>query len=117
MKDQRVYLAHILQCIEKVQEYTRDGREDFLSSGVKQDAVVRNLQTMAESASRVSEGLRAAHPEIDWPGMRGFRNVLVHDYLNVDYDLVWGIVTRKLPSLKEDVARMLEELGGPPEEG
>ncbi len=116
MKDQRVYLAHILSCIEKVQEYTQDGREDFFSSSLKQDAVVRNLQIVAESASRVSEELRVAHPEIDWPGMRGFRNVLVHDYLNVDYDLVWGIVRQELPPLKENVARMLEELGGPPEE-
>lgn len=116
MKDDRVYLAHILNCIEKVQQYTKDGREDFLSSSLKQDAVVRNLQIMAESASRISEGHRAAHPEIDWPGIRGFRNILVHDYLSVSYRRVWGIVSGELPPLKESVARMLEELGGPPEE-
>lgn len=116
MKDDRVYLAHILDCIGKVEEYTKDGRDDFFSSSLKQDAVVRNLQIMAQSASRVSEGLRSAHPEIDWRGMRGFRNVVVHDYLNVDYDLVWGIVARSLPALREGVARVLDELGGPPEE-
>ena len=117
MKDERVYLAHILECIGRVQAYTKDGRDDFFSSTVKQDAVVRNLQTLAESASRISEALKAAHPEVDWRGMRGFRNVVVHDYLNVDYDLVWRMVARSLPPLKEGIARMLDELGGPPEEG
>lgn len=116
MKDDRVYLAHILDCIGKVEEYTKDGREDFLSSSLKQDAVVRNLQILAQSASRVSEALKSAHPEIDWLGVRALRNVLVHDYLSVSYQRVWRIVTRELPPLKKAVARMLDELGGPPEE-
>ena len=116
MKDARVYLVHILDCIKKVEEYTKDGRDDFLSSSLKQDAVVRNLQILAESASRVSEGLKAPHPEIDWRGVRAFRNVLVHDYLSVSYQRVWQIVTSELPPLKEGIALMLDELGGPPEE-
>ena len=115
MKDDRVYLAHILDCIGKVEEYTKDGRENFLSSSLKQDAVVRNLQIMAQSASRVYKALKSAHHEVDWQGLRAFRNVLVHDYLSVSYQRVWRIVESELPPLKEAVARMLDELGGPPE--
>jgi uncharacterized protein with HEPN domain len=65
--------------------------------------VLRNLQTMAESTQRLSDVLRAAHPEIDWRRMAGFRNVLVHNYLGIDLDIVWEVVVRDLPDLKKHV--------------
>jgi uncharacterized protein with HEPN domain len=65
--------------------------------------VLRNLQTMAESTQRLSDALRAAHPEIDWRRMAGFRNVLVHNYLGIDLDIVWEVVVRDLPDLKKHV--------------
>ena len=80
MKDDRIYLQHILRCVSRVEEYTRQGREAFLSSSLIQDAVMRNLQTMAESTQRLSEALKSARPEVDWKALAGFRNVLVHDY-------------------------------------
>ena len=81
MKDDRVYLKHILRCIVRIEEYTTGGREGFLASHLVQDGVIRNLQTLAESSQRLSEGLKASQPSVDWKGLAGFRNVLVHDYL------------------------------------
>jgi uncharacterized protein with HEPN domain len=61
-----------------------------MTADLIQDVVIRNLcKTMAESATRVSEELQGKHPEVDWLKIRGFRNVLVHDYLGVDLDRVW----------------------------
>ena len=65
-----------------------------------QDAVLRNLQVLAESAKRVSGELKAAHPEIDWHGIAGFRNVLVHEYLGINLQRVYDIVTLDLPDPK-----------------
>ena len=79
MKDDRVYLAHILRCISRIEEYTIEGQEKFFSSHLVQDGVIRNLQTLAESSRRLSEGVKALHPAVDWKGLAGFRNVLVHD--------------------------------------
>jgi uncharacterized protein with HEPN domain len=77
VKDDRVYLKHILRCIARVEEYTTAGRESFFSSHLIQDGVIRNLQTLAESSQRLSDGVRVSHPAVDWKGLAGFRNVLV----------------------------------------
>ena len=76
MKDDRVYLGHILRCISRIEEYTIEGRETFFSSPLIQDGVIRNLQTLAESSQRLSEDIKARYPAVDWKGLAGFRNVL-----------------------------------------
>jgi uncharacterized protein with HEPN domain len=72
MKDDRLYLIHISECIARVEQYTAGGREEFQASTLIQDAVLRNLHTLTESTQRLSEAFRAEHPEIDWRGMAGF---------------------------------------------
>ena len=85
MKDDKLYLIHIRECIERVEKYTAEGGKNaFLGSALIQDAVMRNLQIMAESTQRLSDAIKEAHPEVDWYNISGFRNVLVHGYLCVD---------------------------------
>jgi uncharacterized protein with HEPN domain len=96
LKDDRLYPIHILESIERVEEYTSEGLEQFLSDKKTQDAVLRNLQILAESTQRISPELKNAHFEIDWRGISGFRNVLVHDYLGVNLITVWGIIESPL---------------------
>ena len=100
MKSDRLYVEHILECIERIQRYCQGGGPSFLEQDVIQDAVLRNLQVLAESAKRVSGELKAVHPEIDWHGIAGFRNVLVHEYLGINLRRVSDIVTLDLPDLK-----------------
>ena len=100
MKDDRVYLKHILRCIGRIQEYTVGGRENFFASPLIQDGVIRNLQTLAESSQHLSEGIKASQSSVDWKGLAGFRNVLVHDYLGVDLELVYRAVEQDVPKLK-----------------
>ncbi len=108
MKADRLYLIHIAECVERIESYTRDmDREAFLTSTLVQDAVLRNLQTLAESTQRLSDRLKEDHPEIEWYRIAGFRNVLVHDYLGVDAEKVWNIVQNELPALKRAVQEML----------
>jgi uncharacterized protein with HEPN domain len=65
-------------------------------------------QTMAESTTRISEELQEKHPEVDWFKIRGFRNMLVHDYLGVDLGRIWNILANELPRLKTAIEKMLE---------
>ncbi len=110
MKDDRLYLIHISECIARIDSYTTDGHEAFLASTLIQDAVLRNLQTLAESTQRLSDNAKAQRPEIDWYKIAGFRNVLVHDYLGVDLDRAWLIVERELPQLKQTIGSMQKQL-------
>ncbi|MBN1805000.1 MAG: DUF86 domain-containing protein [Sedimentisphaerales bacterium] len=109
MKDDKLYLIHIDECIEPIESYVKGiDKEAFLASSLVQDAVVRNLQVMAESTQRLSDSLKDSHPEIEWFRMAGFRNVLVHDYLGVDVERIWTIVEKELPTLKQAVRKMLD---------
>ncbi|MCX5643743.1 MAG: DUF86 domain-containing protein [Phycisphaerae bacterium] len=108
MKDDKLYLIHIGECIDRIEAYTQGmAKEAFLASSLVQDAVIRNLQTMAESTQRLSARAKEGQPGIDWYKIAGFRNILVHDYLGVDLAKVWNIVQNDLPVLKSAVSEML----------
>jgi uncharacterized protein with HEPN domain len=107
VKDERLYLIHICECIARIEGYTTEGREAFLADTKTQDAVLRNLQTLAESSQRLSAELKAAHPDVDWRGISGLRNILVHDYLGINLVRVWEIVERDLPILKGQIEVIL----------
>jgi uncharacterized protein with HEPN domain len=72
MKDDRLYLIHMSECIQRLEKYTVDGRDAFMNSDMIQDAVILNLQTMAESSQRISAEQKDAHPEIEWLVISGF---------------------------------------------
>lgn len=109
MKDDSVYLKHILECIHRIEQHRFVGQSEFLASTTLQDAVLRNLQTMAESTQRLSDALKATQPTILWDEIAGFRNILVHDYLGIDIEIIWGIMQTEIPELKVAVEQMLEE--------
>jgi uncharacterized protein with HEPN domain len=107
MKSDRVYLNHILNMIKRVENATCEGKSSFLASQLHQDAILRNLHTMTETTQRLSDGLKSEHPEVDWAKLAAFRNVLVHDYLGIDLELVWTVVTRDVPAFKAEVTKIL----------
>ncbi|NDJ76831.1 MAG: DUF86 domain-containing protein [Chloroflexi bacterium] len=113
MKQDRVYVVHILEMIANIEELTAAGREAFWTAKHDQAAVERYLQTMAESTQRLSDGLKAAHPAIDWKAISGFRNRLVHGYLDVNLNIIWSVVVNYLPDLKRTAETMLEDLDRP----
>ena len=109
MKDDTVYLRHVRDCIQRIEENVAEGQDRFIASHTLQDAVLRNLQIMAESTQRLSDELKAARPEIEWHRVAAFRNVLVHDYLGIDMERVWEITQRDVPALKRAILTLLEK--------
>jgi uncharacterized protein with HEPN domain len=106
----KVYVKHILECIDKINQYTDNDRERFVSDDLIQDGVLRRLQTMAESTQRLSEDLKQTMPDVDWRALSGFRNILVHDYLNgIDLNRIWDIVNNYLPELKKAVESIVDK--------
>ena len=100
MKDDRIYIDHILECMEWIARYTAEGRDAFFSDRKTQSATLRELQTLAESTQRLSDELKKAHPKIPWESISGFRNVLVHDYLGIKPERIWEIIERDLPAFR-----------------
>ena len=110
MRDDQLYLIHICECIERIERYTAEGKNPFFADTKTQDAVVRNLQTLAESTRRLSDALKNSYRDVDWRAIAAFRNVAVHDYLGIDLKQVWDIVEQDLPDLKPKVEAILQEL-------
>jgi uncharacterized protein with HEPN domain len=110
MKDDRLYVVYILECVSRIEQYTAEGKEIFLHDSKTQDAVLRNLHTLAEATRRISPATKAAQTEVDWEKISGFRNVLVHDYLGVNLIRVWEVVEHHLPELRRHFAAILQQL-------
>lgn len=109
MKEDRVYLQHIVDAIEKVESYVSVGRREFMAASHWQDAVIRQLEIIGEAAKNLSQQLRSQHPDIPWRRISGLRDVLIHDYMGVDLDAVWEVTQKNIPSLKEQIQAMLSE--------
>jgi len=112
VKDDSVYLKHILECIKRIAEDTREGHDFFLSSHLHQDAVRRNLQILSESTQRLSPELKAKCPDVEWKRIAAFRNLIVHDYLGVDMERIWEIVHRDVEELRSAVEGLLHGIRG-----
>ena len=97
----QIYVEHMLECVDRIERYADNDRARFMNSELVQDAVVRNLQILAESSQRLSEDAKNTQAGIDWRAISGFRNILVHDYLGLDLDTIWLVIEQDLPQLKK----------------
>lgn len=109
MKSDRMYLEHILECIEKILRFSEGGMDAFFQDDRTQDAVIRNFEIIGEAAKRLSDDVRSKHPDIAWGDIAGFRDVLIHDYMGVKLKLVWNVIENHLLRLHEVVKELLDQ--------
>jgi uncharacterized protein with HEPN domain len=112
VKDNRLYLSNIAECIERIETYTQDGQDAFMQSTLIQDAVIRNFEIIGEATKQISQELRQKHLDIPWRRVAGFRDVLIHNYMSAVLDEVWLVVERDLPILKRRIKEILQSLKG-----
>lgn len=90
----------ILESCDKILQYTSNmSFNDFSRDAKTIDAVIRNFEIIGEAANRLPEEFKELHPSIDWYRIRGFRNRIVHDYMGIDFGIVWEIRNNYLPLL------------------
>jgi uncharacterized protein with HEPN domain len=112
-KDDTVYLGHMLDMARKVSDrVAARSKADFDSNEDLRFVIAHLIQTLGEAAARVTPETRDAHPEIPWKQITGIRHRIVHDYMGVDYDILWEVAKWHIPPL----IRVLEGIV-PPEEG
>lgn len=107
-KNYNIYLEDILESIEYIESYINEiSLKSFLNDPLLQDAVIRRIEIIGEAVGKLPEEIKKNKPEVPWQDMKDMRNKLIHDYGYVDLELVWAVVQKELPTLKEKIAQML----------
>ena len=99
----------ILFC-SKIRKYTKDlDKEHFEKSEMVIDAVLRNLELIGEASRRLPEGFREDHGKIPWKKIIGLRNIVIHEYRDVDLHIIWDILKINLPNTEELIIKIYSE--------
>jgi uncharacterized protein with HEPN domain len=107
-KDELVYVGHMLdKAHEALSLVSGKTRQDYDRDTALRLALTHLIQVIGEAARRVSSQIRERYPEIPWDAIAGMRSKIVHDYMNVDEDIVWDSVTQELQPLIEELKKVL----------
>lgn len=105
----RLYLEDILESANNILNYAGDlTYEDLLLDKMRLDAIVRNFSIIGEAASNLPQEVREMHSAVEWRKIIDFRNVIVHGYFGIDYEILWDIIRNKLPFLRDAVRKIIE---------
>lgn len=109
LKD-RKRLEHILAAIDRVVRYTNGKTfDDLIEDDMMYYAVVKNIEMMGEAANMLTTEFQNAHPETPWKMVKGMRNYIVHEYFQIDNNVVWDVVSNELNPLREQIEKYLIE--------
>lgn len=103
-----LFLKHILTAIADIENFTTDGRNEFVADRKTQSAVIRQLEIIGEAVKNLSAQLTATETAIPWRQIAGARDRLIHVYFSVDLDAVWSMIEQDLPTLRVQVKKLVE---------
>lgn len=109
MRNDQERMRDVQEAINKIEKYAIQGKEEFFANELIQSWILLQLQIIGEAARSMNPCTHEQHPEISWRDIIDFRNLLVHEYFRVDLKLIWQIVERELPNLKEQINSILQQ--------
>lgn len=102
------FLEDIREATGKIREYTEGMTyHEFLKDKKTQDAVIRNFEIIGEATKNLPDDLKERYPAIEWRQVAGFRDIIAHGYFRIDYEVLWGIVTERLPGFGKEMTKIL----------
>lgn len=104
-------LEHVLNAIECVENYTQDvSKEDLQQDKLRLHATTYNVQIIGEAIYKLTKEFKQEHGKTPWRVIEKMRHILVHDYFQINYDVLWSVIKEDIPMLKEQVQEYIEEI-------
>ena len=107
VRDEKLYLSDIMQRMAFIEEAVKDGREQFMSSQLIQEAVIRIFEVIGEAVKQLKPETLQPYPQVQWSEFAKFRDFLIHHYDQVEPEKIWGYVENDFPPLKVAIQKML----------
>ena len=109
-RDWRLFLKDIHESSLRIVAYVNGmSMVEFFHDSKTVDAVMRNLSIIGEAAKKIPTDVRRRHPDIEWKKLAGLRDIVVHDYFGIDEDIIWNVVTVRIPELERQIDTVLRE--------
>lgn len=109
-KDTNIFIEHILESIKDIESFTKGiSKDKFFKNKEKQNAVVRSLEIIGEAVKNIPNSLKEKYSFISWREIAGTRDKIIQHYFGVDLDIIWDIVKKELPKLKDKLKKILKE--------
>ena len=109
-KDYSVYLLDILAAIARIEQYQQKGKSVYFRDGLLQDGIIRQISIVGEAVTKLPITWKKKYADIPWKLITAMRNILIHDYSDVNLERVWIVTKKDLPILKKTIEKMLQEL-------
>jgi uncharacterized protein with HEPN domain len=111
MKDDLVFIEHILDSINAIKEFSKGITINELTSNrLKRDAIVRNIEIIGEAIKNISKETKDRYNHVQWKDIVGARDKMIHNYLGIDYEIVWEIIKKDLPLLEKQIKEIKKDL-------
>jgi uncharacterized protein with HEPN domain len=103
-------LESIIEATDRIIEYTSrfESADDFNNDQRNFDATMMNFVVIGEMVDKLSQDFKKKNSNIDWVKIKGFRNIVAHDYFGIDAEEVWQIIKNKIPILKSEITKLLD---------
>jgi len=104
------YLHHILDEANYIlKESNSINRDDFFRNQTLQRAFVRSIEIIGEATKKLPDELKRKYPNLEWKAIAGMRDILIHDYFGIDYEIVWDVVINKIPLLQREITEIINK--------
>lgn len=111
MRNYKLYLKDILEAMTAIEKFV-EGMEfdEFKQDDKSSSAVVRKFEVIGEATKNIPESLRTKYSDVPWKEMAGMRDKLIQFYFGIDFNLVWQAIKHRIPTLKQEISKILEEV-------
>ncbi|MDD5650500.1 MAG: DUF86 domain-containing protein [Candidatus Nanoarchaeia archaeon] len=109
-KDLLIFIEHILNSINDINTFTsKISKKEFSENKEKLNAVIRSLEIIGEAVKNIPIPFREKYSEIPWKNIAGLRDVIIHQYFDIDLDVIWVTIKEEIPKLEKQIKKIKED--------